>query len=316
MNARSWRRGWWLASLPAVAAALLVAPAGAADGLSCGSTITVDTTLTHNLHCAAGGLVVASDGVTLDLAGHTLVGHGAGAGITVAAAGVTVTNGAVTQFEQGVIVGSAANQATLTRLTVKKNGTGLLIGPGLTAPMRGTVADSVFTNNDLNGIDIDGGTFWTIEDATIAHNGGNGINAHADSFRQTIVRDRINDNVGHGVDLQSQNDGSTIADNVASRNGGDGIHVDSSTTHITGNTTHANQGSGIWVNEDAGLSFGPAYLIAGNSSTGNLGFGIRSCIFVDNAHTCEPGMIDGGGNVARANQQLPECINVVCVRRQ
>ncbi len=304
-------------ALPALAAMLLVAPAGAGadDGVGCGTTITVDTTLTHNLRCSADGLFVAADGVTLDLSGHTVSGAGVGSGITITGVGVTVTNGVVAHFQQGIDVQRTGNQATLTRLTIRKNGTGLRGGLSFSGPSQGTVSDSEFTSNDLDGIVLTG-TFWTIEGATIAHNGGDGIRGYPDAFGQTIRNTRITDNAGHGISFDDQNDGLVIADNVASRNGGDGIHVDTSTAHITGNTARANGGTGIWVHEDAGLAFGPAYLIADNTSTGNLGFGIRSCIFVDALHTCEPGMVDGGGNVARANGQLPECINVVCARHQ
>jgi parallel beta-helix repeat protein len=314
MNARIWRRAWWFGALPALAVTLFVAPAAASD-ISCGATITVDTTLTGNLRCPGDGLVVAADGVTLDLAGHTVAGSGTGSGITVTGANVTVTNGVVTRFQQGLDVERTGNQAMLTQLTVRKNGTGLEVGPGLSGPTQGTVSGSELTNNDLDGIFLNG-TFWTIEDTTVAHNGGNGIRAYPDAFGQTITGSRINDNAGHGISLSNQNDNSKVTNTVASRNGGDGIHVDTSTTQVTGNTTRSNQGTGIWLNEDAGLAFGPFYLIAGNTSTGNLGYGIRSCIFVDALHTCEPGMVDGGGNVARSNQLLPECINVVCARHE
>lgn len=315
MKARMKRHAGWLGALSLLVGALLVAPAGAgADpGISCGATITVDTSLTKNLRCPADGLLVAGDGVTLDLAGHNVSGSGAGSGITVSGANVTVTNGVVKGFQQGVDVDQTGNQATLSRLTVKGNGTGLEVGPNLTGPTRGTVSDSEFTSNAFDGIFLNG-TFWTIEDTTISHNGRDGIHGYPDAFRQTIVGNQIKDNAGHGISFTNQNDGLTIADNVVSKNGADGIHIDTSTAQITGNTTRANQGTGIWVNEGAGLAFGPFYVIGDNTSTGNLGFGIRSCIFVDPLHTCEPGMTDGGGNVARSNQLLPECINVVCAR--
>jgi hypothetical protein len=318
MKSRIWRRAWWLGVLPVLAATLIVAPAGtAADGgISCGTTVTVDTILAENLvRCPGDGLVVAGDGVTLDLAGHTVGGLGAGSGITVTGANVTVRNGVVMHFQQGVNVARSGNQATLTQLALKQNGTGLEVGPDLTGPTQGTVSDSELTANDLDGVFLNG-TFWTIQGTTIARNGRDGIHGYLDAVRQTVVGNRINENAGNGISFTSQDDGLRIADNVASKNGGDGIHVDTSTAQITGNTTRANQGTGIWVHEDAGLIFGPSYLIAGNTSTANLGYGIRACIFVDPLHTCEAGMVDGGGNVARSNQQAPDCINVVCARHR
>jgi parallel beta-helix repeat protein len=315
MNARTPRQARWLGALPVLAVVLIVAPrAGADAGVGCGSTLTADTTLTANLRCSGDGLVVTGAGVTLDLAGHSLSGDGTGSGITIAGAHVTVTNGVVAHFRQGVDVERGGDQATLTRLTARKNGTGLAVGLFTSAgATQGLVSDSELTNSDLDGV-FPNGTFWTIEDTTIAHNGRNGVFGYPDAFGQTIVGSRINDNAGDGISLTNQNDNSKIAGNVASQNGRDGIDVDTSTAQVTGNTTRANGGTGIWVNEEAGLAFGPFYLIAANTSTANLGFGIRSCIFVDPLHRCEAGMVDGGGNVARANQLTPECVNVVCAR--
>src|SRR3712207_1691807 len=52
-------------------------PAAAAQP-ACGAEITRDTRLTADLRgCPDNGLVVARDGVTVDLAGHTIAGDGA-----------------------------------------------------------------------------------------------------------------------------------------------------------------------------------------------------------------------------------------------
>jgi hypothetical protein len=318
MHSRGTIPGWRLVALPAFAVALLLTTstrAGANDGLACGATITVDTTLTGDLrHCPGDGLIVATNGVTLDLAGHTLTGSGAGSGITITGTGVTVTNGVVKGFAQGIDVEVFGDQSTLSGLAVNRNGTGLTVGVNSsTGPSHGTVSDSSFKNNDVDGVFLHG-SFWTIEGSTIARNGRDGVHAAVDVDVVTLVGDKINDNVGTGVSLVNQNDGSTIAGSVVSRNGGDGIRVETSTTHITGNTTRDNGGTGIWVLEEAGLSFGPFYLVADNTSIANAGYGIRACITVDSLHTCEPGITDGGGNVARRNQLMPECVNVVCTR--
>src|SRR5512145_568752 len=60
----------------------LLAPPAAATHVSCGDTITQDTTLDSDLvGCAGDGLVIGADGVTVDLGGHRIDGAGAGAGI-------------------------------------------------------------------------------------------------------------------------------------------------------------------------------------------------------------------------------------------
>ncbi|MGH9153577.1 MAG: right-handed parallel beta-helix repeat-containing protein [Acidimicrobiales bacterium] len=126
-----------LAAVLALLAAgtVLVDPAGAA-ALDCGDVITQDTTLTANVGpCPGTGLVVAADGVTLDLGGHTVMGDAEArsanddlgptgrdrAGIVLRRVrDVVVTNGTVTGFDGGVaIVGGGGN--TVRRVTAHGN---------------------------------------------------------------------------------------------------------------------------------------------------------------------------------------------------
>ncbi|MEV8634042.1 right-handed parallel beta-helix repeat-containing protein [Streptosporangium sp. NPDC051023] len=78
------------------------APAQAsAAGVNCGDTLTADAALTADLICSDIGLKIDTDGVTLDLGGHTFTGTG----ITVQAANVTVKNGKIVgTSENGVSV--------------------------------------------------------------------------------------------------------------------------------------------------------------------------------------------------------------------
>jgi hypothetical protein len=79
-----------------------------ATHVSCGDTITTDTTLDSDLaNCPGPGLVIGADNVTLDLGGHTIDGDG-GTGFDVGIvngpastvdraphSGVTIENGTV-----------------------------------------------------------------------------------------------------------------------------------------------------------------------------------------------------------------------------
>lgn len=90
----------------------------AAVAVSCGQVIVEDTTLAADLGpCPAGGLVVGTDGVRLDLGGHTIFGTadvGDGAGVLVrGSTGVKVTNGTVRGFDGGVVIeGGGGNAVT------------------------------------------------------------------------------------------------------------------------------------------------------------------------------------------------------------
>lgn len=114
---------------------VLVSPAGAA-ALACGDVITEDTTLTADVGpCPGTGLVVAADGVTLDLGGHTITGDAEArsanddvgptgrdrAGIVLRQVrDVVVTDGTVTGFDAGVaIVGGGDN--SVRRVTAHGN---------------------------------------------------------------------------------------------------------------------------------------------------------------------------------------------------
>jgi len=100
--ARTVRRGA-LAALLAGALTALVAPlAGAETPVSCGSTLTSNTVLGHDLHCSGAGLRLAP-GVTLDLGGHRLTGNGTGTAVTATEATTTrVLNGTIRDWDLGV----------------------------------------------------------------------------------------------------------------------------------------------------------------------------------------------------------------------
>jgi hypothetical protein len=103
----------------ALAAAMLLALSAGpalADHVQCGDVITQDTTLTADLNCSGDGLMIAADGVTLDLAGHSITGPGPGSGCAVTAC----------RFYNGVLVGGTgtgqAPRPSVRNVTVE-NGT-------------------------------------------------------------------------------------------------------------------------------------------------------------------------------------------------
>ena len=110
-------------ALVAVAAlglsALLNAPAAARQApLTCGATITSDTTLQSDVtNCQSNGIIIGADDVTLDLNGHTIDGDGStdatcdpssefcDIGVVVEGhRGVVVKNGLIRQFAAGLVM--------------------------------------------------------------------------------------------------------------------------------------------------------------------------------------------------------------------
>lgn len=94
------------ALLLAVALGGGTAAAAPTPGVTCGSTLTTDVTLTADLHCPSGNGILLGSNVTLDLGGHSLVGSGSGVGVQTAflsQGGNTVRNGTIENWDAGVV---------------------------------------------------------------------------------------------------------------------------------------------------------------------------------------------------------------------
>src|ERR1700704_682336 len=135
----------------AVGAWLVVGASSASAGaVTCGQTITQDTTVDNDLsNCPGDGLVVGADNITLDLNGHTVSGPGAtptsSAGVRVTGrSGVTVRNGTVAQFDREVSVQGSANRVLLLTLGAGPQGSlGVLSPVDRATPSRSTACLAV-----------------------------------------------------------------------------------------------------------------------------------------------------------------------------
>lgn len=139
------------AAATTIAGAALGAPGAlAANPVGCGDVISTDVTLVADLVCSGAGLRIGSGGVTVDLAGHSIVGDGTGIGVrftgdsdTEPPGGVTIRNGAVRNFQQAVLL-AGVDDVTLA---------GLSLIPAATA------ADPVAVFLDVvHGVTVEGGT--------------------------------------------------------------------------------------------------------------------------------------------------------------
>jgi nitrous oxidase accessory protein NosD len=292
-----------------LAAALLAGPGSArtAAAVACGSTITGNATLGSDLKCAGDGVVVAGDGVTLDLGDHVLRGSATGVGITVTGAHVTVVNGTVRGFREGVRVAAFTGGDThLTRLAAIRNDVGVSLLSSL-----GSIDSSTVSDNTTDGVRVNHGDDWAVDASTIVRNGGEGLSLVL-SRNLRVTHNVVTGNGRSGIASFTHVDLATIAENVVAGNGRFGITVRNSTTRVLRNVVRSNGLNGIDLLEDeGGPLFAPFYEITGNVSSKNVGAGINSCVR-DGANPCAGGMVDGGGNVARFNGVAPECVNVVC----
>jgi hypothetical protein len=265
------------------ALARLTASADAADNvLSCGSVITEDTVLTHDLLDCEDGLRVAAPNVTLDLGGHELVGQGQGSGVYIEAEGVVVENGVIRGFGWGVRVSSASG-TVVNDLDLASNGWGI---------------EAWFSN----GLHLARNTI---------HNNRSGVGIFFSADNQ-IVGNRLLNNQEWGI--ASYRAGVLADSNLVMRNGSGGIHVDSGRSVLTNNSSSRNAGDGIAVTDEicGELQF---YSVGSNVADGNQRLGIN----VQQLKGCPPGSdplgaLDAGGDVARHNGDSRECTIVVCNR--
>ena len=186
----------------------VLAGTAAGETLECGDVITQDTTLTADVGpCADEGLIVAADGITLDLGGHTIAGDPEvrpdgemgpmdrdRPGIVLRqVSGVTLTNGTVTGFDAGVlIVGGGEN--TVRRITAQDNVnyrlvTGADALPGDIHPEDGPfcwLGDGITAFNSSNN---------AIERNTLVGNGPfSGVSLVGNSDDNVVSNNRVDDN--------------------------------------------------------------------------------------------------------------------------
>src|SRR5262245_27575186 len=113
----------------------------AAADVLCGATIVDNLKLDHDLTCAANGLVVAADGITLNLQGHTIAGPGSDIGISVIGrSNVSIVGGTIQGFATGVLVNNSTG-VVLKDNQLVANGDGLDLQAG---SVGNTVKDNLF----------------------------------------------------------------------------------------------------------------------------------------------------------------------------
>jgi hypothetical protein len=257
-----------------VAACGATASTATAAGLSCGAVISSPGayTLAGDLNCQGSAIDVQSDGVTLNLNGHTISGPGAATATTGVNGALTVQNGVIRNFGTGI---NTQGPALLTgsNLRVVKNGIGI---DAFTAGVR--LSGSYVNENMQDGIsDALGGI--VLYDSQVMRNGGNGITAH----ETLLLAER----------------------NVISGNGRYGIWNDEFTVTLRNNQTNNNALDGIHIGYSP---FDDSYTLINNTSIGNGGHGIDYAADGGPDHH----LLQSEGNIARDNRTNPQCVNIFC----
>ena len=221
--------------LIATIVAVLVPAIAADDGraqaghVSCGDTITTDTTLDEDLvDCPTIGIVIGADNVTLDLNGHTIDGdgtfHSVGPGYLVDVGvslvdndgitheGITVKNGSIRQFGDGLQAIGTRDIRLLGLATSQNHFSGITVA----AAARVLIRDCSANHSGREGVGL------LLSDASgpgIEHDGparhvrvvNSSFRHNADGIRSIGAKDSvikgnlISDNRETGIDWQEAN---------------------------------------------------------------------------------------------------------------
>lgn len=310
----TWRSAWAAVVLIGVS---LAAPATVhASHISCGTTISTDTTLDSDLvGCPGNGIEIAASGVTLDLAGHTISGTQPGLGVVTGpgASRVTVMNGTVRDFNTAIRLGPGSSYVA-RNLSLHDSHVGLLLagvngalvkrisasgitGSAIHAPASNGVSalrNHLFANSSgMGGIGFANGV---IAQNVVEENAVYGFfffNATGTVFDRNVIRD----NGTFGISLGEGSTGNRIMHNRITGSGMDGIAL---FAEAGPNTLERNRSD---RNADDGFEIGVAgaTLIRNTAfRNGDLGF------------EAPLGAALARRNMARHNGDPRQCVGIPC----
>jgi len=275
-----------------------------ADHVSCGQTITADTTLDSDMtKCKGPGITIGADGITLDLNGHTIEGMGKGSGVNNVAGhdGVTIEDGSIRNFMESVaLVGASDNHLRGLSLSDNRH-VGIYVQDSSAIEIeQSSVVDVrfaaiyLFRSHDIrvegNSLSRSGGgvvaqvsDHLAIEANVAERNDGSGITLQ-ESSESHIAGNTVSHSGDAGILLDAA-DANQVSANLASQNG-DGIVVLGSAKTITDNnvdTSACKKGCGYGISLEAGAG----NLIAQNDVSRTMRDGIRIDAFVPEMPTVD-----------------------------
>jgi len=265
---RSTRRAALAALVLAVVAAVVVSAAGATSGTL---YVTSNTILKEDQH---GPIIINADNVTLDCAGHAVLGPGT-TGISVyGRSHVTVRNCRVSGFAGGIILGQSASDVVTGNTVSDSSGYGpggyWGVGIGVYGVTDSTFSDNVSNANDWFGFSLVHTSRVTVSRNSATNNGSIGIWV-SESSGNSLNGNTATGNKWEGFEIVNAASSNLLAGNTSTGNGSDGFQVLglSTANRLLGNVATGNGGDGFSV-------YARGNALLGNRACGNkTGFALR-----------------------------------------
>jgi Right handed beta helix region len=261
-----------------------------ASHVSCGDTITADTTLDSDLvNCPNNGILIGAEGITLDLNGHLIDGDGTefagcdpNAEICDAGVvddghdGVTVMHGRVQEFGTGVLVGTTSGgRVRNTRVLGVSAARNQFVGLGIFSSVRSLVRNSSGSRSTARhggvGIALADSRFARILHSAFRGNSDHGI--FVADVSHTLIKGNLFSRTATGVFLLDS------ASNEVRRNRtsrvGEAILVDNGSRNVIAHNHVSHAGGRHRGGDGISIEAGGRNLIAHNVVVDVRGFGVR-----------------------------------------
>lgn len=286
----------------------------------CGEVITQSTTFTSSLTNCSAGLVVGADSITVDLNGYALAGSRTpgSVGIDVSGrSGVTIRNGVVRGFDTGVRVFDVSG-STVRSLRLREVGNAIelvgasppvtgndIIGNTIVGAENGIVMSNSFDRVSANTIVGASAVGILCRDGGSSLITGNVVTTSATGIVAFFCTADLLGNVTYansGDGIFRGDAVGRVERNVSNQNGRHGINSIDSHANFLRNITIGNRVNGLVIT-DLLPDHGQFHTVTGHVALANGEYGIFTAL---------AGVLDGGGNVVRANGNSAECFGFPC----
>ena len=245
--------------------------------ISCGAFITTDTKLTRDLNCDLYDLgpALTVDGATLDLNGHSVIGH-SGINCIEVTGGATLKNGTVMNCKEGIIVGGDRNKV-IGMIASNNDRRGFRIISGNENRLYKCSA----RENGRKGFTIEAGEYNFLEKCSAEENGQEGFSIEPGDYNR-LEKCSATNNGRQGFRIEGEFN--KIIKSEAKANCRDGIEVNAGNNNLVVNNLVEDNGNQETCDEQGGGDFNPqAYAgidvtngsnnneIKYNSACGNVG---------------------------------------------